>query len=250
MLAPAANSTEAATSGRLRWFDSIWLQLAVSVVVGFLYALLVMGREPLNPRNIDWLGEDGAQHYIGWELFRQDPQWHWPLMYTNRFGYPVGDSVALVDVNPWMALPFKAFSSLLPEPFQYFGIEAVLVCALQFFVALRLCRFLLGLNYIGILTAGLFLLIAPPLSFRLKFHYTLSNHWLLLAALLVFFQAQEESPGAVRRFVVSAFILMAVGIATNPYIAIQMLLVMVAALGSLLWKGKLTLPRAADSWLL
>ena len=245
MLAPAADSTEAATSCSLRWLDSIWLQMAVSLVVGFLYALLVMGREPLNPRNIDWLGEDGAQHYIGWELFRQDPQWHWPLMYTNRFGYPVGDSVALVDVNPWMALPFKAFSSLLPEPFQYFGIEAVLVCALQFFVALRLCRFLLGPNSIGILTAGLFFLIAPPLSFRLKFHYTLSNHWLLLAALLVFFQAQQESPGAVRRFVVSAFILMGVGIATNPYIAFQMLLVMVAALGSLLWKGKLTLPRAA-----
>ena len=100
------------------WPSLLWL--------GFCTALLVMGREPLNPRNIDWLGEDGSHHYIGWELLRQDPHWHWPLMYTNRFGYPVGESVALVDVNPWMALPFKMFSPLLPEPFQYFGIEAVL----------------------------------------------------------------------------------------------------------------------------
>ena len=244
-LPSAAPSANAPANGRFTWLDSIWLQLAVSLVVGFTYALLVMGREPLNPRNIDWLGEDGAQHYIGWELLRQDPHWHWPLMYTNRFGYPVGDSVALVDVNPWMALPFKVLSPLLPEPFQYFGIEAVLTCALQFFVALRLFRLLLGANFLGVLTAGLFFLIAPPLTFRLKFHYCLANHCLLLVALLIFFQAQRESPGAVRRFVVSAFILTGVGVATNPYIAFQILAVMVAALGSLLWKRRLTLPQAA-----
>jgi hypothetical protein len=35
-------------------------------------------------------------------------------------------------------------------------------------------------------------------------HYAVSNHWLLLAALLVYFQAQKNSPGVVRRFVISA----------------------------------------------
>lgn len=204
-----------------------------------------MGRGPLNPRNIDWLGEDGSQHYIGWELLRQDPRWHWPLMYTNRWGYPVGDSVALVDVNPWMAIPFKLLSPLLPEPFQYFGIEAVLTCALQFFFAVRLFRLLLGANLWGVAIAGLFFLIAPPLSFRLKFHYCLANHWLLLAALLVFFQAQQESPGSVRRFIVSALLLGGFGVATNPYIAFQILLLMVAGSVSLLWRRKLTLPQTA-----
>ena len=204
-----------------------------------------MGRGPLNPRNIDWLGEDGSQHYIGWELLRQDPHWHWPLMYTNRWGYPVGDSVALVDVNPWMAIPFKLISPLLPEPFQYFGIEAVLTYALQFFFALRLFRLLLGANLWGIVIAGLFFLIAPPLSFRLKFHYCLANHWLLLAALLVFFQAQQESPGTVRRFIVSALLLGGFGVATNPYIAFQILVLMVAASVSMLWKRKLRVPQTA-----
>ena len=180
--ASATDSASYGVRGGSSW-DSVWLQLAFSLIVGFLYALLVMGSGPLNPHNIDWLGEDGSQHYIGWELLRQD-HWHWPLMYTNRWGYPVGDSVALVDINPWMALPLKVLSPVLPEPFQYFGIEAVLVCALQFFVALRLFRLLLGANLWGITMAGLFFLIAPPLTFRLKFHYCLSNHWLLLAALL------------------------------------------------------------------
>jgi Family of unknown function (DUF6311) len=236
---PASGAASAAYDA-LRW-DSVWLQLIFSLVVGFLYALMVMGRGPLNPRNIDWLGEDGSQHYIGWELLRQDPHWHWPLMYTNRWGYPVGDSVALVDVNPWMAIPFKILSPLLPEPFQYFGLEAILTCALQFFFALRLFRLLLGANLWGVILAGLFFLIAPPLSFRLKFHYCLANHWLLLAALLVFFMAQRESPGAVRRFMVSALLLGGFGVATNPYIAFQILLLMVAGALSLLWKRKLTL---------
>ncbi|MGC2112233.1 MAG: DUF6311 domain-containing protein [Candidatus Korobacteraceae bacterium] len=245
ILAPVVRSTTSRAPERLRWLDAVWLQLTISAIVGFLFALLVMGRGPLNPRNIGWLGEDGSQHYIGWELLRQDPHWHWPLMYTNRFGYPVGDSVALVDVNPWMALPFKLLSPLLPEPFQYFGIEAILVCALQFFFAVRLFRLLLGANILGVVLAGLFFLIAPPLTFRLKFHYCLSNHWLLLAALLVFFQAQQESPNAVRRFVISALIVAGLGIATNPYIAFQVFVVMAAAAGSLLWKEKLSLRQAA-----
>lgn len=243
VLAPRVSTVTAPE--RLGWLDSVWFQLSASAVIGFLFALLVMGRGPLNPKNIDWLGEDGSQHYIGWELLRQDPHWHWPLMYTDRFGYPVGDSVALVDVNPWMALPFKVFSRLLPEPFQYFGIEVVLTCALQFFVALRLFRLLLGRSSLGPWIAALFFLIAPPLTFRLKFHYCLANHWLLLVALLVFCLAQEESPGVVRRFIVSAIILAAIGTATNPYIAFQILVVMVAAAGSLVWRGKLTLPHAA-----
>src|SRR5271157_118884 len=241
----AADSANLDARGPFSWVDSVWLQLSISAVVGLMYALFAMGREPLNPRNIDWLGEDGAHHYIGWEMFRQDPHWHWPLMYTNRLGYPVGESVALVDVNPWMAMAFKPFSSLLGEPFQYFGIEAILCYALQLFVALRLFRLLLGTNFVGILTASLFFLIAPPLTFRLKFHYTLSNHWLLLVALLVFFQAEQESPGAVKRFIISALILAGVGVATNPYIAFPILLLIVAALGSLLWRGKLTLRQAA-----
>jgi hypothetical protein len=240
-LAPVAHPATTHAPARSLLLDSIWLQLAVSGVIGFLFALLVMGSGPLNPRNIDWLGEDGACHYIGWELFRQDPHWHWPLTHSDNIGYPVGESVALVDVNPWMALVFKPLSSLLPEPFQYFGIEAVLVYALQFFIALRIFRLILGRNLWGVWTAAAFFLIAPPLTFRLKFHYTLSNHWMLLAALLVFFKAQQDSPTAVRRFMISALVLGAAGFATNPYIAFPIAMVMTAAAASLVWEHKLTL---------
>jgi len=243
--APAVDSVDLQPASRFRWLDSIWLQLTVSAVVGLAFTLLVMGREPLDPRNTDWLCEDAAHHYVGWAMLREDPHWHWPLMYTNWLGYPVGESVALVDANPWMALPGKMLSSLLPNPFQYFGIEAALCYALQLFFALRLCRLLLVGNRLGTWIAALFFMIAPPLTFRLKFHYCLSNHWLLLAALIVFFQAQQEVPNAVRRFVVSALVLASAAVATNPYLAFQVVAVLAAALLSLIWKGKVTLARAA-----
>jgi Family of unknown function (DUF6311) len=135
----------------------------------------------------------------------------------------------------------KPFSSLLPEPFQYLGIEAVLVCALQFFFSIRLLRLLLGQNPVGIILGSLFFLISPPMAWRLTRHFSLSNHWLLLAALLVFVQAQQESPRAIRRFVISSLVLAAVAIAINPYLAIQVVLVLTASAGSLLWQRRLTL---------
>ena len=239
----AVSSAPTHPHSRYGWLDSIWFQLVASSVIGLMFALLVMGREPLRPRNIGWLGEDGWGYYVAWELLRQDPRWHWPLMYTNRMGYPIGDSVALVDVNPWLALPGKVFSRWLPEPFQYFGIQAVIAYALQFFFALRLFRMFQRDNYLGTWTAALFFLIATPLTFRLKIHYTLANHWLLLAALIVFFQAQQKVTNAAHRFVISALVLAGVAMATNPYIAFQVVALLAAAVLSVYWKGKLSLAR-------
>ena len=123
---------------------SLWFDLAIALVAGLLYALIVMGPTPLNPRNVDWVTVDPAYHYIGWELWRQDPHVHWPITYTDRLGYPKGESIALVDLNPLLAVLLRPFSPLLGEPFQYFGLEVVLACALQFFFAFRIFRLVLG----------------------------------------------------------------------------------------------------------
>jgi Family of unknown function (DUF6311) len=63
--------------------------------------------------------------------------------------------------------------------------------------------------------------------------------------LIVFFLAQQVVPTAVRRFVVSALVLAGAAVATNPYIAFQVVAVLAATLVSLVWKGKVTLARAA-----
>lgn len=226
---------------RFPWTDSVWLGLVVSLAVGSLFTLILLGPAVVNPHNTGWLLGDPADHFIAWELLRQDPHWHWPLTYTDRVGYPLGENVALMDPNPLLAILFKPFSPWLPEPFQYLGIQAILICTLQFFFSIRLFRLLLGPNLVGIFLCSLFFLIAPPLAWRLRNHLALSNHWLLVAALLIYFQAQQESPRAIRRFVVSSLLLAAVAISINPYPAFQVVVVLTAAAASLLWQRRLTL---------
>lgn len=227
------------------WRNSVWFDLAIAVLAGFCYALLVMGPKPLNPRNVNWISFDPAYHYIGWELFRQDPHMHWPITYTDRLGYPKGESVSLNDLNPLLAVVLKPLSPLLPEPAQYFGIEVILCCTLQFFFAFRLLRLLIGSNVMALALCSAFFLLAPPLNYRFWGHYSLSNQWVLVAALYVFAQAQERSPHSVRRFVVSSVVLTAISVGINPYLAFQVLLVLLAGVGSLMWQKKATLPQSA-----
>jgi Family of unknown function (DUF6311) len=245
-----SNSTAAADTKSVSeapWLHSLWLDLAIASVVGLLYALIVMGPGPLNPRNTNWLTFDPAYHYIGWELFRQDTKLHWPLTYTDRLGYPAGESVAFLDLNPLLAVALKPLSPSLPEPCQYFGLEVIFACILQFFFALRLFRLVLGPNILGRALSSAFFLLSPPLNFRFMGHYSLSNHWLLVAALLVFLQAQLDSGRSIRKFITLAAILVAVSVGVNPYIALQVVLVMAAAVAGLLWQRRLTFPRAVGT---
>ena len=103
-----------------------------------------------------------------------------------------------MGLNPLFAVLLKPFSPLLPEPFQYLGIEAVLACALQFFFSIRLFCLILGLNSLGILLCSAFFLVSPALVYRLNCHLAASNHWLLVASLLVDLQAHQKTPGTIR----------------------------------------------------
>lgn len=228
-----------------RWYQSVWFELTVALLAGFFYALLVMGPTPLNPRNVKWVAFDPAYHYIGWELYRQDPHVHWPLTYTERLGYPKGESVSLIDLNPLMAVALKPLSPLLPQPAQYFGIEVILVCTLQFFFAFRLMRLLTGANFIALALCSAFFLLAPPLNYRFWGHYSLSNQWLLLAALYVFARAQQPADHAARRFAISAAVLVAIAVGINPYLAFEVLLILLAGVAGLLWRKKITLAQSA-----
>ena len=228
-----------------RWYRSIGFEWSVALLVGFFYALLVMGPRPLNPRNVNWVAFDPAYHYIGWELYRQDPHLHWPLTYTDRLGYPKGESVSLIDLNPLMAVALKPLSPLLPEPAQYFGIEVILVCTLQFFFAFRLLRLLTGANLAAVALCSAFFLLAPPLNYRFWGHYSLSNQWLLLAALCVFACAQQPSERMLRRFGISAAVLVAIAVGINPYLAFEVLLILLAGVASLLWRKKITPAQSA-----
>jgi hypothetical protein len=224
------------------WPNSLWFNLAMAVIIGLLYSLLVLGPVPLNPKNIGWLRNDPAMYYSGWALFRQDSQFHWPLTCTDRIGYPLGYCIALMDVNPLLAVCLKFLSPLLPDTFQYLGLETILACVLQFFFALRLFRLLLGPHPLAVLLPSVFFLVSPPMTLRMGAHYTLTNHWLLTAALFVFCLGQRVPANSVRRFMAATLVLAGISVSINPYLAIQVLFLLTAAVITLWLRGCLTLP--------
>jgi hypothetical protein len=147
------------------------------------------------PTNIAWLTEpDPAMQYMGWAFYRHEP---WaglaPIGVNARYGMELGSSILYADAIPLLAIVFRPLSSLLPEPFQYFGLWLLVSFLLQSYFAWKL----LGLTLTGqangnqsglavrLLGAGLFV-FAPPLLFRLSTgHYALVGQWTLLAALLL-----------------------------------------------------------------
>jgi len=234
-------------SARFEWPRSWALNLSIAVVVGFLYSLLVMGPRPLNPHDIDWLTLDGAQHEIAWELFRQDPTLHWPITFTDRIGYPKGEPMALLDPDPLIAVLLKPFSPLLPQPFQYQGLEVVLICVLQFFFALLIFRSLLGSDPYAVALPSLFFLLSPPLCWRFIGHYAMDNHWLLLACLLLLLATQRQKPISIRRFVGCAVLLEGLAVAVNPYLTLQVVILIGATLVALVWQHKVSALRAVGA---
>jgi hypothetical protein len=222
----------------------IWFDLIAALVVGFAYARYLVGPHVLNPTNIRWLRGDAVQYYATWALYRHDPRLHWPITFTDWINYPIGESISFLDPNPLLAVLLKPFSAFLPQPFQYLGLEAILVCSLQVFFAARLFQLLLGRRLLSVLLPTLFFLLSPPLALRLGAHFTLTNQWLLIAALYLFCLAHWEPTLPIRRFISEATLLAFISFAINPYLAFPVLLVLSAAVFGLLFQRRLT-PTAA-----
>lgn len=223
----------------LKWPGSIPFNLAVSLVVGLIYVFMVCGPRLLNPRDTSWIHGDVATYFIAWGLFRQDPNLHWPLTFTKRVGYPVGDSIALMDPIPLLALIFKPFSPILPTPFQYLGIAAVVGCALQFFFSLLIFRFLLRGDTWGTGLSSLFFLLAPPFTFRLVGHYALVNQWLLLASIYLLIRMVSNPLQKLRWFICYALLLALLATTINPYLAFLTVTTLLAAVISLVWQRRM-----------
>lgn len=228
----------------LQWPDSVAVNLLIAGAIGFLYILLILSPAQLNPTNLSWLKGDAATYYIGWELFRQDPRLHWPLTFTDRLGYPLGDSIAFMDPIPLLSMLLKPLSSLLPTSFQYLGIATVLAVSLQFFFAARLFRLLLGRNVFGVLLPSLFFLMAPPMTWRLVGHYALVNHWLLVAALCLFVSLQKATGDKNRERILFCGLLGGVAVGVNPYLAFMVVVVVSTGVITAWWRHRLGLKTA------
>ena len=217
--------TDAPSHGRSQgwsswmWPDSALFDAALSTLIGIVYGRLILG-PALNPTNLAWLKGDPAQYYIGWALFAQTPGWHWPLTFTDRIGYPIGDAIANVDPNPLAALLLRPFAFLLPAKFQYLGPWAALSIALQFYFGVRLLRIFFGRRLWPSLCGGLLLTISPPLAYRLAAHFALANHWLILAAFCLYFTWQRGAIKSGPKLAIAWCSLIVIAVATTGYLAL------------------------------
>src|SRR5215831_19359338 len=226
-----------------RWPTSIAINLLIAGAIGISYTLFLLGPARLDPTNVSWLDLDAATYYIGWELFRQDPHVHWPLTFTKRLGYPLGESIAFHDLNPLLAVLLKVLSPILPVPFQYLGIATLLATSLQFFFAARLFQ-LLGGNGLGVLLPALFFLIAPPMTWRFSNHYALANHWLVVAALCLFVALQMNRGDRSLRLALLSALLGGVAVGVNAYLALMVMVIVTAGLVTAWWERRLSLKAA------
>ncbi|WPX60323.1 MULTISPECIES: DUF6311 domain-containing protein [unclassified Pseudomonas] len=160
-------------------------RLAVTLLpllIGVLAFFLVIGPRALNPQNISWLSSgDPATHYLGWVFFRQSP-WTFPIGLNPAYGLELGNGIIFSDSNPLLAFLFKPFASLLPEPFQYFGIWFLACFVLQAWFAWKLVGLITPSVSLRAASTVLFLFV-PPMLMRMPVHLSLGGHFLILASL-------------------------------------------------------------------
>ncbi|MGW8465253.1 DUF6311 domain-containing protein [Pseudomonas sp. CLCA07] len=208
------------------------------LLIGVLAFFIVVGPRALNPQNIAWLGNgDPATHYLGWVFFRQSP-WAFPIGLNPSYGLELANGIIFSDSNPLLALLFKPFASLLPMPFQYFGLWFLTCFVLQAWFAWKLVG--LVSTHVGVraVSTALFLCV-PPMLLRMPFHLSLSGHFLVLASLYLGLHPQLRR----RRLAWGA--LLAAAALIHAYFLAMVAVIWIADLTNGYFKKKLTLQSAA-----
>ena len=165
------------------------IQLIFSILFAIIAFVLFTGGTILNPSYTDWLltEKDPAQHYLGWEFFRNSPLFQWPLGSNPDNG--LESSIVFTDSIPLFAFFFKTINFMLPYPFQYQGLWVMTCFILQSIFALKLLG-LFTTNRIMSLVGSLFFLLSPIYLFRSGGHYALMAHWVILASLYLYFSVK------------------------------------------------------------
>jgi len=166
--------------------------LLVPIFLGISAFFAVMGPFALDPNNIAWLAssDDIAQHYLGSVFYRYGP-WSLPLGLNPNFGLEVSSSIVFSDSIPIMAFLLKLLNYLLPEPFQYFGIWALMCFILQAVFAWLLIGLFCN-DEIAKAFGIVLLLFAPPMINRLGVHTSLASHFLILIALFLIIKPSQK----------------------------------------------------------
>lgn len=178
--------------------------------LGIVFFLYLYGARVLDPTNVEWMLQnngDPAQHYLGWEFFRNS-EWRLPYIgMSYDTVYPHRVSVLYSDSIPLLALLFKAILSVIPVArFQYFGWWGLACFALQGYFSQRIVARIGRADHSDapgwkmpatLLGVALFLLF-PALTQRMFGHTALAGNWIILLALWLFLDEDAKMPTVVR----------------------------------------------------
>jgi Family of unknown function (DUF6311) len=200
--------------------DGVLILLAIAA--GFAFAVSVVGYRVINPFDTSWLWGDAAHSQLGWAFFRHEPLLSFPLGWSRALGYPLGEPIAWLDCVPIVALLLWPLRDILPWDFQYLGLIFAINCVLQLYFGYRISWHLTGHSRLVAITGALLFLVAPPFIFRAGGHFALSSHWLILAALTLYFTS-SASPTKWRLVGGAALCFLAATI--HPYLMVMVLLI-------------------------
>jgi hypothetical protein len=192
-------------------------------LMGFLLGFVFVGARNTLPWNDQWLigkGDLSADHLM-WQFFRQTPLIQWPL--SAMPNYVAGADTIFPTGNVIAPIFAKVIGLVVPGNFQYLGILIVAWFALQAYFAERLLSQFIADSTFRII-GSVFFVISPIFIYRISSmgHLHVAAHWLILAAMYLYFDKQLR----VRAWAV----LITLTVFINLYLAVIVVLIFIASL--------------------
>ncbi len=203
---------------------------------------LITGGTIIRPTNVDWvLTGDPSMNYLGWMFFRNAPLFQQPFGAIWQYGVEISGSTVYSDSLSILAFPFKIVSPWLPGEFQYFGLWTSVCFLLQAFFGWKLLERLAGTkdNLWARTFATAFFVLAPAFVWRMHWHFALASHWLLLAALYLYFDQRFRLLPWIALLVVASLV--------TPILLTMVIMIFGASLASHYFGRELSLAAAAKS---
>ena len=110
-------------------------EMGGSLLIATLFLSLVTGLHIISPHETAWLtnGGDLEQQYLGWEFFRREPHFQFPLGKLNGLGLGLTKSIVFTDSAPIIAIPAKWLMAGMKSPIQVTGIWILMSTSLMHF---------------------------------------------------------------------------------------------------------------------
>ena len=191
---------------------------SLSALCGGFFGWYFLGLSNLFPWNYSWLYAkgDGALTQLGFEFFRKAPLVQWPITAIPK--YVAGSNMIIPTENAVSNILAKTIGIFVPGSFQFVGLWIVLCFALQgYFGAKLLGRFVDSRS--SIVFGSLFFVLSPALLYRVGVmnHYALGGHWMILAALYLYFGTESKTR--------TWGLLLFFGMLTSVYISVMLVVV-------------------------